>query len=167
VSHAGSVGVRRSHPWAGFGAGPPPHQLPPDRAREEKRRDLLRMFESEEGELLVRLFGGCERYRPIDDVARALVEPPPRGYLRIGGCHWSSSALVVLAAVLSVVALLAGVVGSALVAVLGGRTLAIGVAVALACFVAGLGLRRGLSRPTMWVHAAAALGIGSAVALLA
>lgn len=158
---------RRAHPWAGFGSGPPPVELPRDRERARRRRDLLRMFASEEGELLVRLFGGTERYRPIADVARALVEPRPRGYLRMSGCYWSASALVVLSAVLALVGLLAGALTGAFVLAFGSRPVAIGLVVALACLVAGAGLRLGLSRPRMLVHAAAALGIGSAAALLA
>jgi len=158
---------RQMAPWPGFGAGAPPWELPPDRARAARRRDLLRAFASEHGELLVRLFGGPERYRPVPDVARALAEPQPRGYLYLGGCWWSASALIVLWAVLAIVGLIAAVTTWALAQALGPGPLAIGIALVVAAFVGVTALRPGLSRPTMLVHAAAALGIGSAAALLA
>ncbi|HET6582598.1 MAG TPA: PIG-L family deacetylase [Nannocystaceae bacterium] len=156
-----------THPWAGFGSGPPPVELPlsPERAR--RRRELLRAFASEQGDLLVQLFGASERYRPITDVAQALGEPQPRGYLRMGGHYWSASALILLSAVLALVGIAAALFTAFLVLAFAAGPLAIGLAVALACVVAGTALRPGLTRPTMLVHAAAALGIGSVAALLA
>lgn len=153
-----------SAPWAGFGSGPPPVELPPHRERAHRRRELLRAFASEHGELLVHLFGGRERYRPIVDVARALAEPQPRGYLRLGGCFWSPSALLLLLAVVALVGLVTAASTYALGRALG--PVAPWIAVVAAALVAGAALRPGLQRPTMLVHAAAALGIGSAAALL-
>lgn len=87
---------RARAPWAGFAASGSYWELPPDRIRLEQRRELLRAFASENGELLVRLFGWCERYRPVPDAACGLQAEPPTGYLYLGQYHRGFSALLAL-----------------------------------------------------------------------
>ena len=87
---------RDSPPWTGFAQGGACWALPPDAALMEERRSLLRGFVSENGDLLVRLFGRYERYRPIAEPAAGLAEEPPRGYVSLGGHHRGFSALLLL-----------------------------------------------------------------------
>jgi LmbE family N-acetylglucosaminyl deacetylase len=82
--------------WAGFASRGSYWELPPDRVRSEQRRELLRAFASENGELLVRLFGWCERYRPVPDAECGLQAEPPAGYLYLGQYHRGFSALLAL-----------------------------------------------------------------------
>jgi hypothetical protein len=53
---------------------------------------MLRMFASEDGELLVSHFGRPDLHRSIDNLNRAL-ESSPRGYLRVGE-RWIGVSLV-------------------------------------------------------------------------
>ncbi len=158
---------RRGTAWTGFVSGPPPWQLAPDTARARTRSELLRTFASEDGELLVHLFGGYERYRPVADPAVALATDEPRGYVEMNGRFWSASALFVLAVVLDVLALVSASLGSAAVGLAGGSATAILVALAVSAAVAMLGLRRGMAREARLVHAAVALGIAAGAALAA
>lgn len=158
---------RRGTAWTGFVAGPPPWQLAPDAARTRTRSDLLRAFASEDGELLVHLFGGYERYRPVGDPAVALATDEPRGYVEMNGRFWSVSALFVLAVVLDVLALAAASLASAAVGSVGGGAPAILGALAVSGAIALLGLRRGLAREARLVHAALALGIAAGAVLVA
>jgi len=87
---------REIPPWTGFAQGGRFWTLPPDDGLMRERQNLLRGFVSENGELLVRLFGHHERYRPISDPAAGLAEEPPRGYLWVGGHHRGFSALLLL-----------------------------------------------------------------------
>jgi len=120
-------------PWAGFAAGGPFWELPPSKARLEKRQDLLRAFASENGELLVRLFGGFERYRPLRDADTGLRDEPPSGYLYLGQYHRGVSAILVLVVFAESVGLLAAVGSSAVLRWLQGapwmRTAVLGVAI--------------------------------------
>jgi hypothetical protein len=91
------LAVGRPPEWAGFAAGGPYWTLPHSEARLAKRRDLLRAFVSENGELLVHIFGRFERYRPVSSPARGLAEEPPRGYVKLGGLRRGASALLAMA----------------------------------------------------------------------
>jgi len=87
---------REIPPWTGFAQGGRFWTLPPDDGLMRERQNLLRGFASENGELLVRLFGHHERYRPIPDPEVGLAEEPPRGYVLVGGHHRGFSALLLL-----------------------------------------------------------------------
>jgi LmbE family N-acetylglucosaminyl deacetylase len=145
--------------WTGFVAGGPPWQLAPDGERARRRADLLRVFESEDGELLVHLFGTHERYRPVHDPAVALVTDEPKGYIAMGGRFWSLSALFVLAVLLDLAAIVAALLTRGVVALVGGGASAVLVALAVSMLVAAAGLRPGIARETRLVHAAIALGL--------
>jgi LmbE family N-acetylglucosaminyl deacetylase len=106
---------RRRAPWAGFAGAGPVWQLPPDPARDEQRRRLLRAFASENGELLVHLFGWHERYRPLPDPATGLGREPPSGYLFLDQRHRGFSALLLLLVLLEGAAALGSVTASAAV----------------------------------------------------
>lgn len=82
--------------WAGFASGQGSWALPPSESLLERRRELLRAFASENGELLVRLFGWYERYRPIKTPERGLAAEPPRGYIQLGDRRRGFSALLAL-----------------------------------------------------------------------
>jgi LmbE family N-acetylglucosaminyl deacetylase len=153
--------------WTGFIAGPPPWQLAPDTARARTRGELLRAFASEDGELLVQLFGGYERYRPVADPAVALATDEPRGYVEMNGRFWSASALFVLAVVLDVLGLAAASLGHGAVGLAGGGTGAVLAALAVSGAIALAGLRRGMAREARLVHAAVALGIAAGAVLAA
>lgn len=84
--------------WTGFAEGGVYWTLPPDEQRMNRRRELLRAFVSEDGALLVHLFGWFERYRPITDPVAGLAKEPPRGYVALGGLHRGASAILALAA---------------------------------------------------------------------
>jgi len=95
----------RQPAWTGFASGGPYWTLPASRSRLEQRRELLRAFVSENGDLLVRLFGWFERYRPVTDPARGLAAEPPRGYLLLGGRRRGLSVFLAMAVLAEVVAL--------------------------------------------------------------
>jgi len=145
--------------WTGFVAGGPPWQLAPDADRSRRRADLLRVFASEDGELLVHLFGTHERYRVVPDPAVALATDEPSGYVAMGGRFWSVSALFVLAVLLDLAAVSAALLNQGVVELVGGGAPAVLVALALSGLVAASSLRRGLARETRLVHAAIALGL--------
>src|SRR3569832_983291 len=84
--------------WTGFAEGGAYWTLPPDEARMNRRRELLRAFVSEDGALLVILFGWFERYRPVTTPVTGLAREPPRGYVAVGGLHRGASAILALAA---------------------------------------------------------------------
>src|SRR5205823_11256296 len=69
--------------WPGFPNGTRPSMLPPDENRLDRKRQMLRKFASEDGELLVRLFGRPDLHQRIYDLSAAIAASP-RGYLRIG-----------------------------------------------------------------------------------
>lgn len=78
----------------GFAAGPAGFGLAPDAERLAKKRDMLRAFASEDGELLVRLFGAPDLFRPIAREGFAVPEQV-RGYVTLAGrrLSWSTVAL--------------------------------------------------------------------------
>ncbi len=63
-------------------AGPRLWRLPHDPQRRQAKHELLRAFVSENGELLVKLFGAPDRWQVVTAVAAPRTEP--RGYLRLG-----------------------------------------------------------------------------------
>jgi len=69
-----------------FPCGGPALVMPEKNGLLKRKRSLLSMFASENGELLVRIFGGRGRFRRIDDLAAAIKERP-RGFLKLGP-HW-------------------------------------------------------------------------------
>jgi LmbE family N-acetylglucosaminyl deacetylase len=80
--------VRPGRAWmrAGFADGPVPLVLPLDPVRLARKKQLLRQFGSEDGELLVKYFGYPDRFRPIGDVHAARKRPEDVGlYLRFDG----------------------------------------------------------------------------------
>jgi LmbE family N-acetylglucosaminyl deacetylase len=91
--------------WTGFASGGPYWTLPHSESRLAKRREMLRAFVSENGDLLVRLFGWFERYRPVSDPARGLAEEPPRGYVMLGRRRRGASVFVAMAVLAEGVAL--------------------------------------------------------------
>ncbi len=93
--------------WTGFAGGGPYWTLPHSESRLSKRRDMLRVFASENGDLLVKLFGRFERYRPVSDPARGLAEETPRGYVMLGERHRGASVFVAMAVLAEAVALAA------------------------------------------------------------
>jgi LmbE family N-acetylglucosaminyl deacetylase len=107
--------------WPGFAGGGPYWTLPHSASRLAKRRDMLRAFASENGDLLVHIFGSFERYRPVTDPARGLAEEPPRGYLWLGGRCRGASMFVAMAVLAEGVAL-----GAAAIARLGVQGIAVG-----------------------------------------
>jgi LmbE family N-acetylglucosaminyl deacetylase len=107
------VDSRRSA-WAGFPSGNGSSALPPRETRLERRRELLRAFSSENGELLVRLFGWYERYRSIKDPERGLADEPPRGYLKVGDRQRGFSALLALLVLAEIAAVAAAVAAAVL-----------------------------------------------------
>lgn len=151
----------RQEAWTGFASGGRYWTLPASEARSERRRSLLRAFVSENGDLLVRLFGLYERYRPVADPDRGLADEPPRGYVTVGGRRRGFSALLVLLvlAELTVVAAAAVVrLGANVVGRPSSWTRAGVVAVVLIAFV--LGARRRVAvdaRIVYWACAAGAL----------
>jgi hypothetical protein len=72
--------------------------MPEDKARLERKHRMLQLFVSEDGESLVRNFGGRGRFRQISDIESALRERP-RGYLRLGAYRAGIPALAALAVV--------------------------------------------------------------------
>jgi len=78
----------------GFASGAAGFGLSPDAERLAKKHAMLRAFASEDGELLVRLFGVPDLFRPIarDDLA---MPEQVRGYITLGGrqLSWSTVAL--------------------------------------------------------------------------
>jgi LmbE family N-acetylglucosaminyl deacetylase len=93
--------------WTGFAAGGPYWTLPHSESRLAKRREMLRAFASENGDLLVHLFGWFERYRPVSDPACGLAEEPPRGYVMLGGRRRGASVFVAMAVLAEGLALVA------------------------------------------------------------
>lgn len=84
--------------WTGFAEGGAYWTLPPNEQRMSRRRELLGAFVSEDGPLLVQLFGWFERYRPVTSAEAGLAREPPRGYVALGGLHRGASAILALAA---------------------------------------------------------------------
>jgi hypothetical protein len=153
-------------PWAGFATGGPFWELPPDKARFEKRQNLLRGFASENSELLVRLFGRFERYRPLRDADTGLRQEPPRGYLYLDQYHRGTSAILVLAVLAESAGLLAAAVCSAVLRWSQGtlwiRTAVLGAAIG----VLVLGSRRRImldTRTLYWALAGGAILAGAGV----
>lgn len=67
-----------------FHDGPPGVVLKPDALRLEKKREMLRAFSSENpGDILVKLFGWPDNYRPVD-VDAATLGGTGRFYLKVG-----------------------------------------------------------------------------------
>ncbi|HEV8292543.1 MAG TPA: PIG-L family deacetylase [Tepidisphaeraceae bacterium] len=66
-----------------FPSGPRATIMPPDAARLERKRRMLEMFVSENGQKLARVFGGSGRFRRITNIEAALRDRP-RGYLPLG-----------------------------------------------------------------------------------
>jgi len=90
---------RPAHPaWTGFAEGGAYWTLPHNEQRMQRRRQLLSAFVSEDGPLLVHLFGWYERYRPVTSAEAGLAREPPRGYVALGGLHRGASAILALAA---------------------------------------------------------------------
>ena len=90
---------RPAHPaWTGFAEGGAYWTLPDNEQRMQRRRQLLSAFVSEDGPLLVHLFGWYERYRPVINAEAGLAREPPRGYVALGGLHRGASAILGLAA---------------------------------------------------------------------
>jgi len=85
--------------FAGFASGGPGYVLPPSVARLEKKKDMLRKFKSEDGELLVHYFGHPDRFRRVQDVEAALSRRPTL-HLQIGGRHLAPSVVFLWAAIL-------------------------------------------------------------------
>jgi LmbE family N-acetylglucosaminyl deacetylase len=99
----------RRQTWPGFATGGPFWELPPNELRLEQRRNLLRGFASEDGELLVRLFGWVERYRPVRDSDSGLRDEPPSGYVELGQRYRGVSSILVLVVLAESAGLLAEV----------------------------------------------------------
>jgi len=78
----------------GFASGPAGFGLVPNAERLEKKHAMLRAFASEDGELLVRLFGVPDLFRPIAPGSLAMPEQV-RGYVTLAGrrLSWSTVAL--------------------------------------------------------------------------
>jgi len=78
----------------GFAAGPAGFALAPDAERLAKKHSMLRAFASEDGELLVRLFGAPDLFRPLPREGFAVPEQV-RGYVTLAGrrLSWSTVAL--------------------------------------------------------------------------
>jgi LmbE family N-acetylglucosaminyl deacetylase len=82
---------------AGFLHGGPPHVLSPDAARLEKKRDMLRLFVSEDGPLLVKYFGHCDWFRPVDRIKGIGKGENATGCVKIGGRSLGISVVLMLA----------------------------------------------------------------------
>lgn len=75
---------------SGFFAGPRPAILGPDGERLALKCDLLREFASQNGELLVELFGHPDTFREVEQPYRIETESVP-WFLRLGKQHFSPS----------------------------------------------------------------------------
>jgi LmbE family N-acetylglucosaminyl deacetylase len=80
---AGTMRSRMAAPEE-FASGGAAWVMPVDQCRIQIKRRMLEMFESEDGNRLVRMFGGRGRVRKIQNIEAALAERP-RGYVPIGG----------------------------------------------------------------------------------
>jgi len=80
---AGAMRSRMAAPEE-FASGGAAWVMPVDQRRIQIKRRMLEMFESEDGNRLVRMFGGRGRVRKIQNIEAALAERP-RGYVPIGG----------------------------------------------------------------------------------
>jgi len=94
---AGASRARGAAP-AGFAYGGKPWMLPADTRRLEQKRQMLRRFASEDGELLVRHFGHQDLFRRVM-LPLSADEQTPRWYLRVGGRRLGVSVLFSLAGV--------------------------------------------------------------------
>jgi LmbE family N-acetylglucosaminyl deacetylase len=83
---------------SGFTHGGPGWVLPPSDARLEKKKDMLRRFRSEDGDLLVHYFGHPDRFRRVQDVEAALSRRPTLR-LQIGGRRLAPSVVFLWAAI--------------------------------------------------------------------
>ncbi len=157
--------VRGRRPsWTGFAEGGSYWTLPASEARLAQRRDLLRGFASEDGGLLVRLFGDFERYRPVPSPAAGLSAEPPRGYVSLGGRRRGVSAVLCLIVMAELASLLAALAARAVTVALGSGVLGRGVIAGAAACAVVLGLRRRVmldSRVLYW-----ALAVGAVLPLL-
>jgi LmbE family N-acetylglucosaminyl deacetylase len=151
--------VRGRRPcWTGFAQGGPSWTLPPSEERLEQRRDLLRGFVSEDGGLLVRLFGDFERYRPVPSPEAGLSADPPRGYLSLGGRRRGVSAILSLIVMGELASLLAAMAARFVTLAVGSGMLGrAAIAGAAACAVA-LGLRRRVMLDSRVLYLALAIG---------
>jgi LmbE family N-acetylglucosaminyl deacetylase len=154
----------RRQTWSGFAQGGPYWELPPNVARQEQRRNLLRGFASEDGELLVRLFGGFERYRPVKDANAGLQEEPPSGYVHLGGRYRGFSAILVLIVLAESAGLLAALGCSTALRWTQGAPWMQAIILGAMVGAAGLGSRRRVSLETTVLYWALAGGAIAAVA---
>lgn len=88
--------------WAGLPNGAPGWRLPRDGDRLEKKREMLRMFHSQNADLLARLFGREDAFRVVVGAREALQEIP-HGYVRFGRCWLAPSMMLLWAWVLALV----------------------------------------------------------------
>lgn len=89
-----------------FHNGGPGLMLAPDASRLEKKRAMLRAFDSEnQDDIIVRLYGWPDLYRPVD-LAAAAVEAEGKGYLKVGEKFLSPSILALWLSLWSVVLVL-------------------------------------------------------------
>jgi len=82
-------------PAAGFVGGGSAWQLRPEPERILKKKAMLRAFQSEDGDLLVRLFGRPDCLRPIHD-AESARRATVSGYLHLGERYLGKSVVLLL-----------------------------------------------------------------------
>lgn len=147
----------------GFPSGPPPHRLPADPARLDRKRRMLCAFESEGGPRLARNFGRCDQLRPLAAVA-ADKEDTTRGYVVTEAGRWSPTTFVLYAAVCSVL-LSAGQMVAAVTIQVAGPLAARG-ALALVPAVAAILIWRGTPRLRLgyWLAILSGVALGSLLA---
>jgi LmbE family N-acetylglucosaminyl deacetylase len=150
---------RRRPPWTGFTGGGGYSVVPGLDSLLEKRREMLRAFASENSDLLVRLFGWFERYRPVPSPAHGLAQDPPAGYLRWDGRNRGLSMFLAMTTMAEVAATLAGVLANHAVNTLGdGAAWLRGAVLALAAMTAVYGSVRRKSAETRIFYWALAVG---------
>jgi LmbE family N-acetylglucosaminyl deacetylase len=155
----------RRPPWTGFAEGGPYWTLPANEERQARRRALLRMFASENGDLLVHLFGTFERYRPLKSPEQGLAAEPPRGYVMLGGRQRGPSAILALVVVAEAVLVLTGLSSWVVLQSSGDGIVGLVFVVGLVVWAAVFGLRRRLMPDSRILYAA--LALGGVVAIIA
>jgi LmbE family N-acetylglucosaminyl deacetylase len=151
---------RRRPPWTGFPGGRGYWVVPHLDAVLEKRRQMLRAFASENSDLLVRLFGWFERYRPVLSPAQGLAQDVPTGYVRWDGRNRGLSMFLAMTTMAEVAATLAGVLTNYAVNTLGDGAAWLRAAVlALAAVTAVYGSIRRKSAETRIFYWSLAFGV--------